>query len=88
MAEIPLRLISWVYDDETNRVEAKFEDAPVEGNPDPASHRSTKFFTIELLPQSVEAEERELEMPPTEEPPPYSAEPTEVPTPPVPPVEE
>ncbi len=63
MAEIPLRIVSWVYDEDTNRVEARFEDVPLPDDPDPVNFQSTKFFTVEILPQSVDSEVRVTETP-------------------------
>lgn len=68
MAEIPLRLVEWAYDEDDNRVIAKFEDVFLPDDPDPVNFRPTRFFTIEWLPMSTDSEVRVTPLPPTPDP--------------------
>lgn len=58
MAQIPLRLTSWYYDEESNRVIAKFENMPTADEADPAGFRPYRFFTIDIVPENTESETR------------------------------
>jgi hypothetical protein len=51
-----LQLLRWEYDEETNRIRAVFEDAPLSDDPDPVNFRAARSFTVELLPQMLLAE--------------------------------
>lgn len=79
MAEIPLRLLGWAYEEDENRVVAKFCDVPRDDDPDPVNFQPTRFFTIEWLPQSTDSEVRILALPPTPPPPPITTPPAEEP---------
>lgn len=71
MTRFPLHLLGWSYDDETNRVVVSFQEGPQESEPDPASFRPQRFFSVELVPESAESEVRPLPTPP---PPPPTVE--------------
>jgi hypothetical protein len=54
MANIPLVVTEWEYNEDNNRVVAKFADTPAANHPDPAAYEPTMFFTIEFAPTVIE----------------------------------
>jgi hypothetical protein len=69
VTRIPLKLLTWSYDDEANRVIAEFAENPGPDETDPARFLPELFFTVQLAPLISEMEARPVPPPPPPEPP-------------------
>lgn len=50
---IPLRLVSWEYDEVKARFVATFVNSPLNNDPNPAEHQPTDIYRVELRPQDA-----------------------------------
>lgn len=58
MAIIPLRILSWSYNDETGNITGTFDVTPAADDADPANFVSDRSFSVELKPTKAPIETR------------------------------